>query len=91
MIGNVKDKIRQWLLKKAIRAALARMAKQTEGSEMIGWLRGKKTYITGVAWILWGAWMYFVLGQHSEGAQRIMEGFSLIFLRAGVAKAANSK
>ena len=83
MIGRLK----RWIIERAVRVTLARMAQQMEDNVMITWLRGKKTYITGVAWVLWGAWMYFVLGQHSEGAQRIMEGLSLIFLRAGVAKA----
>ncbi len=48
------------------------------------WLKGRKTYVTGVAWMLWGAWSYFVEGDPAGGVQRFMEGLGLITLRAGV-------
>jgi len=54
---------------------------------MISFLRGKKTYLMGIGWIVWGVWNYLVEGNHAEGIQRILEGISLITLRAGVAKA----
>jgi len=54
---------------------------------MIGFLRGRKTYIVGVGWILWGFWNYLVEGNPADGIQRILEGVSLITLRAGVSKA----
>lgn len=54
---------------------------------MIGFLRGKKTYIIGIGWIIWGLWNYVVESNPTDGVQRIMEGVSLITLRAGVTKA----
>lgn len=53
----------------------------------MSWFRGKKTYITGIAWIAWGAWLFAVEGQQAAGAQKVMEGVSLLTLRAGVTKA----
>ena len=49
-------------------------------------LKGRKSYITGVAWVLWGAWSYFVEEDRASGVQRMMEGLGLITLRAGVSK-----
>lgn len=48
--------------------------------------RGKKTYLIGIGWVLWGAWSYLVEGDQAEGVRRVMEGLSLITLRAGVSK-----
>lgn len=53
---------------------------------MIAFLRGKKTYIMGAGWVLWGLWIYLVEGNPVDGVQRVMEGVSLITLRAGVSK-----
>lgn len=53
---------------------------------MIGFLRGKKTYLVGAGWIVWGVWTFAVEGNEQEGIRRVMEGVSLITLRAGVAK-----
>jgi hypothetical protein len=53
---------------------------------MIQFLRGKKTYLTGAGWVAWGLWTYLVEGNPVDGMQRILEGVSLIALRAGVAK-----
>ena len=55
---------------------------------MIAFLRGKKTYIMAIGWIAWGLWNYVVDGNATEGLQRVMEGVSLIALRAGVTKSA---
>ena len=52
------------------------------------WLKGKKTYITGAAWIVWGVFQFLVEGQQAEGAQRVLEGVSLLALRAGISKSA---
>ncbi|HQI77618.1 MAG TPA: hypothetical protein PK384_13985 [Candidatus Latescibacteria bacterium] len=53
---------------------------------MIGFLRGKKTYFVAAGWIAWGIWTYAVERDPVAGTQRILEGVSLITLRAGVAK-----
>jgi hypothetical protein len=52
----------------------------------VNWLKGRKTYITGVAWIAWGAWMFVIDGNQAAGAQKVLEGVSLLTLRAGVSK-----
>ena len=52
------------------------------------WLKGRKTYITGAAWLAWGAWLFLVDGDQAAGAQKFLEGLSLLTLRAGVSKAA---
>lgn len=54
---------------------------------MIDFLRGKKSYLLGAGWVLWGVWTYAVEGDPASGVQRIMEGIGLIALRAGVKKA----
>ena len=53
---------------------------------MIAYLQGKKTYLMGIGWIAWGVWTYAIEGDAAEGVRRVMEGLSLITLRAGVAK-----
>ena len=56
----------------------------------MGWLKGKKTYVTGVAWILWGAFQFLIEGEQADGAQRVLEGISLLTLRAGISKSGES-
>ena len=53
---------------------------------MIEKIRGRKTYLVGIGWLLWGVWSYLIEGNQAEGVQRVMEGVSLITLRAGVSK-----
>ncbi len=53
---------------------------------MIKFLKGKKSYVLGAGWMLWGIWTYAVEGDPATGIQRVMEGFGLITLRAGVKK-----
>jgi len=55
---------------------------------LIGWLKGKKTYFLGVGSVLWGLFTWLVLEDETTGWQRILDGLSLLTLRAGVAKAA---
>ena len=55
---------------------------------LIGWLKGKKTYFLGAGSVLWGLFTWLVLEDETTGWQRILDGLSLLTLRAGVAKAA---
>jgi hypothetical protein len=55
---------------------------------VIGFLKGKKSYVLGAGWVLWGIWTYTVEGDPATGFQHIMEGIGLITLRAGVKKSA---
>jgi len=55
---------------------------------MLDLIRGKKTYVVGVAMILWGLWQYLVEENPTQGVQRIVEGIALITLRQGIAKVA---
>ena len=48
-------------------------------------LRGRKTYLAGAALVAYGVFVYFQ-GQQSEGVRNVLEGLSIIFLRAGVSK-----
>ncbi len=58
---------------------------------MINFLRGRKSYIIGTGWILWGVWTYAVEGDQPTGIQRILEGVGLITLRAGVKKVESAR
>ena len=55
---------------------------------MLKFLRGKKTYVIGSAWIIWAAWLFIVENEQAEAGRRLMEGLALITLRAGVTKVA---
>ena len=59
---------------------------------MLRFLRGRKTYLCGIGWVLWGLYLIIVVEppQTEEGLKKILEGLSLIFLRASVAKATPS-
>ena len=52
---------------------------------MLGWLKGKKTYITGAGLILWGIFEC-VTGDTGTGAGHIGEGVLAMSLRAGISK-----
>lgn len=56
---------------------------------MFGWLKGKKTYITGAGLILWGVFEY-VTGDQASGANHVLEGVGLMTLRAGITKGGGS-
>ena len=74
------------LMESAVRYVLGRMAEDLKGDPMIALLQGKKSYVTGVAMIAWGAWLFLVEGNHEQGLQLVLNGVGLMTLRAGVAK-----
>jgi len=87
---SVKTRIESWVAKLVVQRGLKWLARELEGSTMLEFLRGKKSYLVGAGWMLWGVWTYVVEGDPAAGIQRFMEGFGLITLRAGVTKVATA-
>lgn len=50
-------------------------------------VKGKKTYLIGFGYVLWGAYLFATTGDAATATEKIGEGLAFMALRAGVSKA----
>ena len=88
---NWFDKLRydveKFFKKFLLELLISYLTTKLEGSKMIDWLKGKKTYIVAFLLLLEGVIVEGLInGDWTSGMQRILEALALFGLRAGVAK-----
>lgn len=78
--------VKSWIVRQSLKLAVARLHETLEGTKMLEWLRGKKTYIVGVGTIAYGVWVYVIESDVERGVNLVIAGVSMMTVRAGITK-----